>query len=486
VMGRGAIRSACVAAVALGFVQCARPRAPAAREGSWQYVVTVPPPGSWTLAVEATIEGAPVDRLVADGEDSAFGGVSVLGETGAPAGGSPAPYQAGAWLAPSCHTRCRLRYVVDLDALAEGCRRIDCGRRIGDAVVSQASAWLLRPETPGDATVHVRFSAAGASAGRFVTGLRRDAAGGYVFRSEDLSEASYTAFGTLRHTPIEVGGATLDVIPLGDAIAMGDAGVVEWVRGAARCVASLNGRFPVDATVFVVPAAGADEVVFGRVMSLAGASVVLLFGAEARPEGAHSDWVVVHELFHLSTPSFVGEGHWLEEGLATYYEPILRERAGWIPEAALWGEFVREMPRALRKPGEPASLEERDSIDATYWGGALFALLADVRIRTATRGSAHPRSLDDVLHAVLGERGDATHRARVADFLQTGDAATGTQAPSQVYAEWAVGGANVDLDALWRSLGIEKVEGADGSAGIKLNDGAPLADVRRAIAGREH
>ncbi len=447
--------------------------------------MVAPAAGSWLLPVEATIERAPVDRLVADGEDQAFSGVELLGA--GDAGAVALPYRDGAWSAPACRTRCRLRYVVDLDSLARGCRRLDCGRRIGDAVIGQASAWMLRPETPGDAVVHVRIEEP-APGDRFATGLRRDPAGGYVLRSEDLGEASYTAFGSLRRRVVEVQGARLDVVLLGAEIPMGDAAVADWVRGAAGCVASLYGRFPVDATVFVVPVPGADDVVFGRVMSLAGASVVLLFGTGTRPTGAHGDWVVVHELFHLTCPSFVGEGHWLEEGLATYYEPILRERAGWYPEADLWAEFVRQMPRALRASGEAASLEDRDGIDATYWGGALFALLADVRIRTATRDAAAPRSLDDVQRAVLAERGDATHRASVADYVRVGDAATGTHGVSEVYDSWAVRGENVDLGALWRQLGIEPVPAPDDGrpAQVKLHDDAPLSDVRRAIAGSRH
>ena len=53
------------------------------------------------------------------------------------------------------------------------------------------------------------------------------------------------------------------------------------------------------------------------VVALAGASAELLFGQETRPESVRDDWVAVHEFFHLGMPSFVGEGHWLEEGLAT-------------------------------------------------------------------------------------------------------------------------------------------------------------------------
>jgi predicted metalloprotease with PDZ domain len=393
------------------------------------------------------------------------------------------PPRGEAWIVPECRTRCRVRYQVDLQALAAGCRALDCARRVGDAVVGSASAWMLVPEPPGDALMRVRVGSGDQR--RFATGLRRDGsrggADGYVFRARELGEASYTAFGEMRTSRLAIGGAAVDVELLGPPLAMTDAGAVDWVRKAATCVAALFGRFPVDATVFVVPVQGAQEVVFGRVFSLAGASVALLFGSDTRAETAHDDWVVVHELFHLGTPSFVGEGHWLEEGLATFYEPLLRERAGWVSEAGLWKHFMDEMPRGLRKPGGPPSIEERDDIDSTYWGGALFALLADVRILQETRGQ---RSLDDALRAALARQGDATHEARVLDFVRTGDEATGTRVLAQVYEDFALRGAPIDLDGLWRSLGVEY---SGGTGVVRLRDDAPFAWVRQAItAGGKH
>jgi hypothetical protein len=315
----------------------------------------------------------------------------------------------------------------------------------------------------------------GGSASRFATGLRRAPEGGYALHARELGEAAYTAFGSFRRVPLVVGGAGIDVTLLGAPLSMGDAGAADWVRGAATCVASLYGRFPVDATVFVVPVRGADEVVFGRVLSLAGASVALLFGDAARPEGAHQDWVAVHELFHLSVTSFVGEGHWLEEGLATFYEPVLRERAGWMSEADLWRHFVQEMPRGVRKEGEPASIEERDDIDSTYWGGALYSFLADIGILEETRGA---RSLDDAMRAALSKNGDATRASSVARFLYTGDEATGTHVLTEIHRRFAVQGAPIDLDGIWRRLGVEPHP--DGS--VTLHDDAPLASARRAIA----
>ena len=180
---------------------------------------------------------------------------------------------------------------------------------------------------------------------------------------------------------------------------------------------------------------------------------MLLFGDEARPERAHgTDWVVVHgELFHLGCPSFVrGRSTWLEEGLATYYEALLLLRGARgmaYPEADFWAHFTLNMPRGLRKDGDPVGIEERDDIDSTYWGGALFAFLADVRIREATRGA---RSLDHAMRAVLARQGDATRQARVADFLRTGDEATASHVLSDLYRTWATLGENPDLDRLWR------------------------------------
>jgi hypothetical protein len=459
-----------MAGIVVLLVACGRDaHAPGGPPPAYEYAIAPPPRGSWTLAVEARLERAPSERLVAPESQGALGDVRIADG----ARWEPLTRAGDAWLAPACRRECTLRYALDLEKLAGGCRGMDCARRVGDAVIGSAAAWMLRPDPGGDASIHVHVR--GGDATRMATGLRPDGHGGFTLRARELGEASYTAFGELRRTGAAVPGATVQLALLGPPLAMGDDAVTGWVTGAAGCVASLYGRFPVDATVFVLPVRGADELVFGRVMSLAGASVALLFGTEARPGSAHDDWVAVHELFHLGTPTFVGEGHWLEEGLATYYEPVLRERARWMREADLWRHFLREMPRGLRKDGAPPALEDRDDIDSTYWGGALFALRADVRIRAATRGE---RSLDDVLRASLARLGDATHAARVAEFLRLGDEVTGTHVLADLYARDAVAGEPVDLDGLWRSLGI--VQQADGA--VSLADDAPLSAVRRAIS----
>jgi hypothetical protein len=459
-------------AVVLGLAIAAcsgRPASPTPGAPQYAYAIAPPAAGSWRLEVEARFEGAPADKLVAPDAAGSLRDVVLVEGTST----TPLATAEGAWMAPSCRRSCTVRYAVDLEALAAGCRHMDCARKVGDAVLGPASVWMLRPEPTGEADLRVTLR--GGDPSRFVTGLRRDPAGGYRLRAAELGEASYTAFGAFRRQRAQVPGAVLDVVLLGPPIAMGDAGVVAAVKDAATCVAGGFGRFPVDATVFIVPARHEAEVVFGRVYSLAGASVVLLFGAETMPAAMHSQWVPVHELFHLGTPSFVGEAHWLEEGLATYYEPLLRERAGWTRDEDLWRHFVDQMPRGLRKEGEPPALEDRDDIDSTYWGGALFAFLADVRIREATGGK---KSLDDAMRAALNVLGDATHAARLADFVRVGDEATGTHVLAELVARIAVAGEAVDLAAIWRALGV--VDHGEGH--VELLADAPEAALRRALA----
>jgi hypothetical protein len=279
----------------------------------------------------------------------------------------------------------------------------------------------------------------------------------------------------MRHLRVDPPGGRIDVKLLGPPMTMSDASIRTWVSDSAGAVADLFGRFPVDrATLFVVPAPDSGEVVFGKVLSLAGASVCIVVGDEMPESATHEDWVLVHELFHLGFPSFRGEGRWLGEGLATYYEPIVRARAGWLSERDLWRQFAAQMPRGQGTRGAAAGLIHREDLDSIYWGGALFALAADVAIRSETKGR---RSLDDVLRQALATGGDATHVWTVADVVKFGDEVTATHVLRDLYARHAARGERIDLEGLLESLGVERRQG-----GIVLRDDRPGAAIRRAIA----
>jgi hypothetical protein len=461
---------------------CYRPPNDPRATGSWSYEVETPPSGSRTVVVEATFDGARTERLAVVHESAPF----VREVAVRSAGGYLTVQKRGdEWIEPTCHQHCTIRYRIDLGALAEACGdEVDCARRVGDATLSPALAWLMHPVPRGDVPVHVRVRASDPH--QFASGMSptSDSGQSFAFRSFDLDEGSFSGFGPMRTFRLDVPGrgstpGRMDVVVLGkNRYAMSDAELTSWVGEAAGVVAPLFGRFPVDrSTLFVVPAKGEDEVVFGKVLSLAGASIVVVVGDKMEAAARHKDWVLVHELFHLGFPTFRGEGRWLGEGLATYYEPILRVRAGWTSEGEVFRQFARNLPRGLPKRGSNAGLAAREDLDSIYWGGALFCLAADVKIREATRGR---RSLDDVLRGALARGGDATHVWTVREVVRLGDELTGTTVLSEMYDRYAARGDKIDLDGILAALGI--VRSDDGN--VDVDDKSPLAWVRHGIVDR--
>jgi hypothetical protein len=460
---------------------CYRPPTEARPQGGWSYDVDAPVAGSRVVTVEATFEGARTERLTIPREM-----VASVRDMKVRTGNAYRSIERreNGRVERSCNWRCTVRYHVDLEELAAGCGdEVDCARRVGQATLSPALAWLVHPTPRHDVPVTVRVRTPDPA--QFASGMH--AAEGaslnpgrqtFEFRSFDLDEGSFTAFGPMRRHRIEVPGsrgwkARLDVAILGTkTYAMADEAIFEWIEDAAKLRVSLFARFPVDhATLFVVPAKGEDEVVFGKVLSLAGASVVVVVGDRMPASARHKDWVLVHELFHLGFPTFRGEGRWLGEGLATYYEPILRARARWTTESEVFRQFARNMPRGQAESGSTVGLASRTDLDAIYWGGALFCLAADVRIRKETRGK---RSLDDVLRMVLERGGDATRVWTVRDVIRLGDAVTGTSVLSDMYERYAAGGDRIDVDGLMNALGAPR-------DGQEADDSRPLAWIRRNI-----
>ncbi|MBX3224131.1 MAG: hypothetical protein KF795_26685 [Labilithrix sp.] len=475
-------RRAALPLLVLATSACYRPANEARQHGSWTYAVEAPAAGSRLLTVEATFDGARTERLGIPRDSVPWvKGMKVrAGDTW-----RTVERRGNEWFERSCNWRCTVSYEIDLGELAKACGdEVDCARRVGDATLSPALAWLVHPVPRTDVPVTVRVHANDRA--HFATGMHAaDALNeSFAFRSFDLDEGSFTAFGPMRRFKIDAPGrgsnrARIDVAVLGDArYAMPDATIRTWIEESANVTVPLFGRFPVDrATLFVVPAKGEDEVVFGKVLSLAGASVVVVVGDQMEPSARHKDWVLVHELFHLGFPTFRGEGRWLGEGLATYYEPLLRARAGWATPAEVFRQFARNMPRGQGPRGSNAGLSARDDLDTIYWGGALFCFAADVRIREETRGQ---RSLDDVLRAALERGGDATRVWTVRDVVSLGDAVTGTTVLSEMYERHAARGERIDLESLLASLGVVQ-------DGREADDTRPLAWIRRGIVdGRRH
>jgi predicted metalloprotease with PDZ domain len=130
------------------------------------------------------------------------------------------------------------------------------------------------------------------------------------------------------------------------------------------------------------------------------------------------------------------------------------------------------MPHGLPAEGD-LGLDRTHTWGRTYWGGALFCLLADVEIRERTQGQ---RSLDDALKAVLAAGGSISTRWSLGRTLDAADGAVGAPVLRELYARLGPRPASTDLSGLWKRLGLVVHEGR-----VDFDEGAPLAALRRAI-----
>ncbi len=245
-----------------------------------------------------------------------------------------------------------------------------------------------------------------------------------------------------------------------------------WIERSAHIVAGYYGTFPVRELRLHLEAEPGQRVSGGTTWADPGARIRIRLGREASAATLEEDWVLVHEMTHLALPD-TGEAHaWLSEGVATYVEGVARVQAGNRSEADMWTEELSAMPRGLPGPGD-AGLDRTHTWGRTYWGGAMFCLLADVEIRTRTHNRL---GLQDALRAVLTASGGLKADWPIERVLKTGDAAVGVPALEELYGRYALRPEAPDLEALWRNLGVLRT-----AEGIRLSDEAPLAAVRHAI-----
>lgn len=249
--------------------------------------------------------------------------------------------------------------------------------------------------------------------------------------------------------------------------------VVEWVRRAAVAVTNYLGRYPVKSLDLTI-SPGGDEPIGGGVAH-GNSRIDVQLGPNARPRHLRRDWVLTHEMFHLAFPTLLSRYSWMMEGLSDYLEPVARARAGQMRPQDAWREFVEGLPQGLPTPDE-RGLDFDGARERIYWGGNLYWLLADVRIRQQT---GNRRSVDDAIRAILDAGGDGGAIWSLARVLKTGDKATGTTVLKDLHDELGLKPGHVDLDALWKDLGVRYDSGV-----ITFDETAPWAKIRAAITAR--
>ncbi|MEC9367839.1 MAG: hypothetical protein VX871_04025, partial [Pseudomonadota bacterium] len=285
----------------------------------------------------------------------------------------------------------------------------------------------------------------------------------------------YGAFDRLPHERLPVRGGVLRVGFAPGDLKLPKDRLLAWAAHSAEAVAVYFGRFPVgSARLLVVPVPG-KGVNGGQAFGHRGAAIRVQVGQFTGEQDLTHDWKMVHEMIHLSTPRMADRHDWLTEGIAVYVESIARVQAGHLPPEQIWGDFLRDMPQGLPGFGD-RGLDNTPTWGRTYWGGAIFCLLADIAIRERT-GNA--RGLQDALRGVVDAGGSNEGTWSIERFIDVADKATGVTALRELYETMGDRSVPTDLEALWRRLGVAEMDGR-----IVFDDDAELAHVRRRLTVR--
>lgn len=358
-------------------------------------------------------------------------------------------------------------------------------RRIGKDVFTEVGLWFWRPAVLTESEdLEVSFLLPD---GLSVSAPWRPVAGAKV-PTYRVGRGAYdrpasVAIGRFREVPLEVPGAMLRLAVLDGAPPPDTAGMTDWIRDAAMSVASIYGRFPVPSPqVLVMPGARAQEPTPWAYVLRGGQAAAHFFVNQRRPLVEYvEDWTAPHELSHLLLPYVTSNDAWLSEGMATYYQNIVRARSGAITPAEAWQRmhagFRRGQDWGANKSQTLAQATERMFRDGgymrVYWQGTAILLAADVELRRQSGGT---QSLDSVLEAFGACCLDPDPEWTARKVFDKFDEISGTTIFRQQYEAHVQAPGFPSLEDLYGQLGLEALGGK-----LALMNEAPLKAIRDAI-----
>jgi hypothetical protein len=396
------------------------------------------------------------------------------------------PWRARNWRAGEC-----LTYIADIGAIAD--QHSDSGTRYGNNIATDPQHWLVYSSVQGakgaEATIDLpegwSISAPWHELSRDGKSIR--------FQIPDTPQdwSASLVLGHFEETRIELPGGVLRV-----ATVINDGKqrekLVGWMRRVGQALLTAYGRLPLtDVQVWLVSVdnwslAGRffaflhPGAVLGGESSRGQGNSLQLDVDPGRPEKEFlEDWTAVHELSHLLHPYLGDRGSWLGEGLATYYQNVLRARAGLLTRTQAWKRLADGFQRGQSGPyaetleQAAADMSHSHSFLRVYWSGAAYWLTVDSELRRLSGGK-------QTLDTALSRFGDcclpAYREWKPEEFVAKLDALLGVHTFTQHYREFARMKRFPDWQASFARLGVRADEDS-----VILDEGAPDASIRDAI-----
>lgn len=179
--------------------------------------------------------------------------------------------------------------------------------------------------------------------------------------------------------------------------------LLHWINVTANTMTTLYGEFPVQEThvhVYAKPNAS-EPVPWAEVWKNDAYKINFHVDPRFSEQAFLDDWTAPHEFSHLFHP-YPGQGNaWFGEGLASYYQNILRARFGTLSEQEAFQKLYNGFQRGTKSQQRTRLSLKRASRNMrinhsymhVYWGGAAYFLNVDVRLHQASGGK---QSLDEV------------------------------------------------------------------------------------------
>jgi hypothetical protein len=292
-------------------------------------------------------------------------------------------------------------------------------------------------------------------------------------RRKDGPDALYDALRTQPQEILEIAGSRIELVFDQGAPGLNRRLVRGWVEAGARAVSTYFGRYPTRNHGLLIVAQDGDRVGRATTYGYDGSLTQIHVGTGATDIVFSRDWVLVHEMVHTALPELPRRALWLEEGSATWLEPIARAQAGQLAASEVWRQAIEGMPQGTRDASAGGMNGTREW-GRLYWGGATFWLLAEIAVYEGSRGRA---MLRDALRAINRHSGGNIAEWTPEQMMAAGDAATGTSQLQPLYERFASRPSDIDLGATFRRLGVS----VDSTGAVRFDNSAPLAVLAQRI-----
>jgi len=304
--------------------------------------------------------------------------------------------------------------------------------------------------------------------------------------------AANTVFGRFKKINVTIGGSTLRVAILNPQQFKTIQTPISWIKTNALAVSTLFGKFPRQSTqILVMPIGHQREAVpFAQVLR-GGAPSIHLYIDPHRPLSEFiSDWTLAHEMSHLFLPFVQRQDAWLSEGLASYYQNILRARTQLITNKQAWQKLHEGFQRgrnslkdsrlkafSLRQASN--NMRKLHAYMRVYWSGAAIILLADLELRKKSNGSM---TLDLVLKRLQKCCMQIGYVWRGDILMNKMDELSHSKVFSSLYKKYALTNKFPNLRQAYKDLGLQ----IDAHKQIIFNHNAPYAKHRQHITNRSN